>query len=162
MAIPSSAQPIDGFVSPAFVFSSVAKASRTRVDIQFGRLQKNVELDFSFGNGNGYRDYGVAFRVFNHFQFGSDDKATGVSVGLGIGAYSADKATPRPFVDLGVSPFVRGVYDFGIGVGIALEAGLQLVPLRSYTDKAEPKSNSTLQTGFFAGATLLLSSRWLE
>ena len=133
------AQAIDGFVSPAFSFvtqlnsptsavSPETNASattdegkaRTRLDLQFGRIQRNVEFDLGLGNGGGYSDVGAILRVFNHFHL-SEKSSTGISIGLGGGAcystqgiwatLSTGSDSQRKFYELIVSPFARFIWD---------------------------------------------------
>jgi hypothetical protein len=187
----SYAQALDGFVSPSFTYAMLLntpsnavtadtnpsattdeKKSRMRFDLQFGRLQRNVEFDVGLGSGGGYSDVGAVLRIFNHFYF-SEKSATGISLGLGGGArYSSvgifapvtsSADAQRTFYELTVSPFVRFIWDPMWGsFGLALETGIEAVPRRNFTDDLTPGSDSQARIRYYAGITLLISSRWLE
>jgi len=183
-------QALDGFVSPAVFFvkqlgmpangvnptefataTTDEQVARLRYAVSFARLQKGVQFDFDFGSGGGYSDLGAVFKVFHHFYM-SENSSSGPSLGLGLGARFSSKgmfsvsdsttAALRGFNEIVVSPFARYLWDSTKGWGISVDLGMEFMPRRGFSDDATPTSDSQLRKRFFAGATLLLSSRWLE
>lgn len=183
------AQALDGFVSPAIInarqiktpanaVSSATNASATtdeaagrmRYELQFGRLQRNIEFDLNMGSGGGYDDYGATFRFFNHFLLG-ERGSSGISVGLGLGARTSSggiwaandtSSSLRKFTEYTVTPFARYIWDSVAGIGAAAEVGFEVVPKRVFSDGLGPSSDSSSRVRLIIGATFMLNSRWLE
>jgi len=157
LSLPVLAQAMDGFVSPAFTYDGGSGfTSKSRYGLQFGRLNKNVELDLTIGQN---QDYGAILRIYNHFSLLNESSATGISVGLGAGAYAT--TGDAALTDAVIQPFIRGLFDFGMGMGLAVDGGMSFIARR--TDKSgDVVESASMRKGFFVGATLMLTSRWLE
>lgn len=168
--------PVDGYIGAGFNLLSqsaeIEKGTRSRVTIEFGRVSKNVALDLLVGRGLGYSDVGVSLKFFRPFAIPNDDSFFRAQIGAGIvGTYSSTgimatlgdgSQSVRTFGDLGIAlPDFRIVFDTGIGMALALNAGMEWNLKRTWQD-SNPAADGKLRSRLYVGASLLTSSRWLE
>jgi hypothetical protein len=113
--------------------------------------------------GQDYSDFGGLFRIYKHWKFGAES-STGLSLGAGLGAMYSQGATPLPdvkrqaFVDGIGAPFLRFIWDWGVGAGLAFDLEYQLVPLRYYTEDTETdnvEDDQNLRQRVMLGVSLL-------
>jgi hypothetical protein len=153
LGAPAQAGEMDGYVMPSFVVTSnmaaVERGIRMGGRLDFGRLAKNIALDLRYNSGLGYKDYGGAFKIFQHWEFSQE-----LAASLGIGALfmaSNGIATANPrraFHEFGLSPFGRVMFETPWHFGLMTEFGVDLVPTRTFT--TEPRgTESTLRPRFF-------------
>ncbi len=140
--------------------SPLEQGTRSRVNLEFGRLEKSVSLDLQFGNGLGYRDIGFNLAVFNVFKIPDDNSWFRITLGSGLtGQFNS---TAPKFWDWGVYlPHVRFIADFGMGLALSLNAGYELSFIRDFTT-AEIESEKTMKSRMVFGLSLLTTSAWLE
>ena len=159
---------LDGYVGLGGAYlgqmSSDEKGSRQNFRLEFARVRKWISLDARVGIGQDYSDYGGLFRFYKHWKFGPES-TTGLSFGVGLGGMYSQGVSPLPgetrkaFFDVIGAPFVRFIWDWGVGAGIGLDVEYQLVPLTSYTDDTETDSvddKRDLRQRIFVGLSLLL------
>jgi hypothetical protein len=146
---------IDGYVGPRVDFV-MGDGSRIRYNAEFGRISKVVQLDAFMGTGGGYKDYGFNLKLFNYWQlFGGRMGSTGIMAGAGLGASyipDLDETTTikEKYWDLLVTPYLKALYDTGLGFGAALDLAYELIPLRS-TASGKPVRDTSLKTRFIVG-----------
>ncbi len=152
-------QQLTGFVAPFFQINKQSSldggGTRKLFKLEFSRLSKFFEADFRFGSGANYSDIGGSFRSFYHWEINEAWGATGVSAGLGLGgSYSASgisgSTTVGAFWDTFYSPFVRLIYDTGLGVGGAFEFGMENTFQRQVIKPAFSRDGRARNRIFFA------------
>ena len=151
MAFVSSAHAADElntYVMPMGTFTrhmhTTEDGNRLGGRLEFANMNKYFAVDFRFGTGNNYTDFGGSAKFFNHWRF--DGYAIGVGMGL-TGLYSkgpnnVTEASRQPFVDAGGSPFVRFILDRKWGVGLMIELGVDTMVLRQIQKKNDLPSDS--------------------
>lgn len=128
--------------------------------LDFVRLQKNVALDFRFGNGLTYQDFGGAFKLFEHIAFTSSS-ATGLTLGAGIGAmYSKTGLTSvnRAFYETFAPVFGRLLFDFGFGMGLFFDAEYSAMFQRRFAEGTQSGTNQSISNRYYLGAGLAFSA----
>ncbi|NCN26629.1 hypothetical protein GW915_03560 [bacterium] len=138
------ADKLNGIVGPSGFFNwqitDSEKATRQLYKFEFTRLTKHFGVDFRVGTGEGYTDYGGAFRLFNHIELGGDsDRATGITYGGGAGGMwsslddvSATSGENNERTDVVFHAFTRYIYDFGNNIGLGIELEYQFVPYTAF------------------------------
>ncbi len=155
---------IDGYLGAGFNIvsqqTSFESGTRNRIQLELGRLNKNVSLDAMFGNGLGYRDIGFTLGVFQLIPIPDEDSWFKMTLGGGLtGQFNS---TAPKFWDWGVVlPQVRFIADFGIGLALSLNAGYELSFLRDFTDSSIG-SVKTMKNRFVFGLSLLTTTDWFE
>jgi hypothetical protein len=155
---------IDGFIGFGYNVinqrAEVESGTRSRMNLEFARLSKNVSLDAFFGKGLGYSDIGFNFSVFNLFHIPSEDSFFKMTLGAGFtGAFQSDD--PK-FWDWGVMlPQARLIFDSGIGLAASINLGYEMIFKRAYTSGSETDDGS-LRGRILVGLSLLTTSNWLE
>jgi hypothetical protein len=153
---------MDGYVGLGFQLvnqlNEIESGTRSRLTAEFGRLNKNVSLDLNFGAGQGYRDYGLTFHFFNFFPIPDETSFFRVTIGAaGIANY---KSTDEKFWDIGiVLPETKLIFDIGVGVGLSLNMGYEMIFKRNYSTSAD---SSDFRGRFVVGTSLMLTSALVE
>ncbi len=151
---------MDGYIGLAGGVAShrtaFEKGSRKTFQIEFGRNRTNASLSIRYGNGLGYTDGGVLFRMY---QYWTPWKYLTISLGGGLGPMSSSGtgddgtgrfATPtthdgevnRSFTDWLISSFTRLTFDTNSRFGITLDAGYEFVPYRKYFKNSSPQTDA--------------------
>lgn len=143
--------------------STEEEGTRQAIRVEFARIRKWISIDARVGLGQDYSDFGGLFRIYKHWKFGTES-STGLSLGAGLGAMYSQGATPavdqdrQPFVDGIGAPFLRFIWDWGIGAGLAFDLEYQLVPLRYYTEDTDTdnvEDNQDLRQRVMLGVSIL-------
>jgi len=158
---------LDGYIGIGGAFidqiSSGEQGTRENVRIEFARLRKWISFDARVGFGKGYTDFGGLFRLYKHWTF-NDSNSTGFSLGAGVGGMYSQGIAPDPgdnrlaFIDVIAAPFVRYIWDWGMGMGASVDLEYQLVPFTDYTNASSSdniSNNSNLRSRVMLGFTLL-------
>lgn len=144
-----AAEPINGYLNLSAAMlartSAIESGMRYGFWAELGRVNAHVALDFRYMVGQGYFNYGSALRLF---EFWSLDDKEELTLMAGVGALieyalkDPAEALPRSYMEFGITPFVRTLWDPGIGMGVTGELGVVAIPARYYLVSNKAKEYS--------------------
>lgn len=140
-------------VSGQFIqsLSTIESGTRAGGKLEFARLDRWVAMDLRVATGNHIMDYGFVLKLFRHWRFSENLATTGISAGVGPvllysqgvdnGSFAEGTATAegkkRAFMDLGLHPFVRFIYDTERGFGVVADLGVDMIFARRFSTNAD-------------------------
>jgi hypothetical protein len=147
-----AADDMKGFVglgfAPAMQFDGPDPGIRSTARLEFNRIIRNVALEFRGSSNSDYQDFGGIIKTFKTWGL-SDETATGIHLGLGLGGnfgdkyYNGDLNRREKGVEFFLHTFSRFLWDFGVGLGLAFDLAYEYAPITKLNSYSETQSHGT-------------------